>query len=182
MSKQCSVEGCERPTRTRGMCSMHYKRVLATGTPADRKMPSTEARFWAKVNKTETCWLWTGARNGDYGDFYVDRQCKSIGAHRYSYLLSGREIPDGYHVDHLCRTPLCVNPAHLETVTGGENTRRAIRIGHPHPNAPTSCRQGHDWTVRPPYEWLRPNGYVMRRCRECHTERMRNIRRAGRAA
>lgn len=33
-------------------------------------------------------------------------------------------IPDGLQLDHLCRNPSCVNPAHLEIVTGAENIRR----------------------------------------------------------
>lgn len=29
----CKVEGCERPETTRGMCNMHYQRVMRTGDP-----------------------------------------------------------------------------------------------------------------------------------------------------
>jgi hypothetical protein len=30
------------------------------------------------------------------------------------------------HIDHLCRTPACVNPAHLEAVTPRTNWERGI--------------------------------------------------------
>ena len=29
----CSVEGCNKPARTRGFCNLHYRRVLRTGDP-----------------------------------------------------------------------------------------------------------------------------------------------------
>ena len=37
-------------------------------------------------------------------------------------------IPDGLHLDHLCRVPACVNPEHLEPVTLAENNRRAAAV------------------------------------------------------
>ena len=45
------------------------------------RFQSTANRFWAKVEKTETCWLWTGAGTGpgrDYGHFRVGRACHRI--------------------------------------------------------------------------------------------------------
>ena len=45
-------------------------------------------------------------------------------AHRYYYSQAKGKIPDGYHVDHLCFVPSCVNPDHLEAVTPIENERR----------------------------------------------------------
>lgn len=33
MSDQCSVDGCEKPVRFKGMCGMHHQRVLRHGTP-----------------------------------------------------------------------------------------------------------------------------------------------------
>ena len=62
-------------------------------------------RFWSKVNKTETCWLWTGALTGrGYGHFWLNGHM--VQAHRFAY---GDISPD-LQLDHLCRVRTCVRP------------------------------------------------------------------------
>ena len=100
-------------------------------------------RFWRHVNKTETCWLWTGTTGGTestYGYFRstTRQQDSKVLAHRWIYEQLVGPIPDGLELDHLCRVPLCVNPCHLEPVTHRENMRRA-RL--------SVCKRGHDLTV-----------------------------------
>lgn len=75
--------------------------------------PASLARFWAKVNKTDGCWLWTGcaATNGGYGKLTVDS--KLIRAHRFSYIAAFGPIPDGLDICHRCDNPPCVRPDHL---------------------------------------------------------------------
>jgi hypothetical protein len=71
----------------------------------------------------DECWNWTGPVNRKgYGNVQV-RGVKH-NAHRAVYLESGHSIPDGYHLDHLCRNKLCVNPSHMEPVTPQENVKR----------------------------------------------------------
>lgn len=86
---------------------------------------ASEDRFWLKANvgSANECWEWKAARfRKGYGMIKIGRKCE--GAHRVSVVLSGRDIPDGQCVDHLCRNRACVNPAHLEVVSTGENNRR----------------------------------------------------------
>lgn len=80
-------------------------------------------RFWAKVQKTRTCWLWTGAiNNKGYGQ--VRRQNKTLLAHRVSYELHhGHEATGG--LMHKCDVPLCVNPRHLTPGTQKDNMQDA---------------------------------------------------------
>lgn len=87
--------------------------------------PTTELpqTFWAKVEKTDTHWLWTGAHQSrGYGSFAIAG--KTYQAHRLAYETAYGPIPDGLTIDHLCRVPSCVNPEHLEAVSLAENNRR----------------------------------------------------------
>jgi Bacterial regulatory proteins, luxR family/HNH endonuclease len=66
--------------------------------------------------------------------------------HRAAVIADGREIPDGWEVDHVagvCRYRDCANPAHLEAVPKHENIRRAHAIRILPPLFP--C--GHDRTL-----------------------------------
>ena len=97
------------------------------------------ARFWKQVQKTDTCWNWTGCFCGaGYGQAYLDR--KQHRAHRISYQICKGEIPKGLVIDHLCRNKKCVNPEHLEAVTQKENTRRGVNVGR---GARKHCSKGH---------------------------------------
>lgn len=100
-------------------------------------------RFAAKVDVTDDCWLWTAAKypNG-YGVFSVAAGQNRL-AHRVAYELLVGPIPDGMQLDHLCRTRHCVNPAHLEPVTGIENRRRGAGFGGALHEPVTHCPQGH---------------------------------------
>ncbi len=71
-----------------------------------------QERFWAKVEKTDSCWLWTGASKGnDYGQISIEGVTRP--AHRVSLLLAGID-PSGKVVHHTCHVRRCVNPDHLE--------------------------------------------------------------------
>src|ERR1700752_466118 len=73
------------------------------------------------------CWLWTAridSRTGD-GKFFFDGHVN--GAHRFAYAHFREPIPEGMHIDHLCRNRWCVNPDHLEVVTLMGNLLRGDR-------------------------------------------------------
>lgn len=90
--------------------------------------PSLEERFWSKVNRTDTCWLWTACVDKDgYGMIRVDRKNKR--AHRLAYELTIGPIPDGMVVCHRCDTPTCVRPGHLFLGTDRDNMDDCISKG-----------------------------------------------------
>lgn len=122
--------------------------------------------FWAKVNKTPTCWVWTASRGTQgYGKFRVGKA--HLGAHRVAYLEEIGEIPDGLVLDHLCRNTSCVNPAHLEPVSEQENILRGVGVTAVNA-AKTHCIRGHEFT--PENIYAVPGG---RACRTCRRERNR---------
>lgn len=102
---------------------MHYQRLKNRGD-VTLVRPSVAQRFWALTREGPGgCLLWAGHLHRGYGQFGIGKNI--VYAHRFAYELDKGTIPDGLHVDHLCRTPACVNSDHLEAVTQAENNRRA---------------------------------------------------------
>jgi hypothetical protein len=147
------------------------------GTPGPKPRPEAE-RFWAKVDKSGDCWIWIGAKTrGGYGSFHGSDGERL--AHRWAYRALVGPIPEGLHIDHLCRVRACVNPAHLEAVTQQENNARAdirpfltaAREAAQQENARrremalarSHCAHGHEWTAANT-RWSKKGTRVCRAC------------------
>lgn len=73
-------------------------------------MASVSERFWSKVNKTDTCWLWTAGRNGQgYGVFCVSKG-KFTPAHQFA--RGGTSPASSRKLRNQCGNNHCVNPDH----------------------------------------------------------------------
>lgn len=128
-----------------------------------------ESRFWAKVEKTDTCWLWTAyVRRDGYGTFGVSGQ--KLMAHRVSYECLTGSIPSGLQLDHLCRVRHCVNPAHLEPVTLQINISRGLAGAHQ--RIKTHCPQGHQYNEENTYHYADGSRHC-RTCQRAYTQRAR---------
>lgn len=92
-----------------------------------RRQISVKDRFLEKVEKTEDCWIFKSAGEGDYGQFRF--QGKTTRAHRASYEIFNGPIVKGSVVMHACDTPACVRPDHLRLGSRSENTKDAISKG-----------------------------------------------------
>ena len=104
-------------------------------------MKTLAQRFWSKVQKTDECWLWTGALDrAGYGRFHLAGV--NVVAYRVAYELLVGPVPAGLTVDHLCRVRRCVRPDHLEPVTQRENILRGVGVGAVNAKR-THCSAGH---------------------------------------
>jgi hypothetical protein len=121
-----------------------------------------------------SCWIWTGyvAATG-YG--HMRRGQQAWLCHRYAYTILVGDIPDGLHLDHLCRQPACVNPWHLEPVSPRENFMRTLP--HRKPPSRTHCVKGlHPFDEK--------NTFIQgghRRCRACFNAAVRAYQRRQKA-
>lgn len=96
-----------------------------------------QASFWVKVNKTDTCWLWTAATtNGGYG--VVNHRGVISRAHRLAWEWENGPVPTGMQMCHHCDNPKCVRPSHLFIGTAKENMEDMARKGRS--NAPKGER------------------------------------------
>lgn len=139
----CEIEGCDRQATWRTFCMKHGMQRYRAGLIRSGVKPrgSLEERFWAKVDcdEPDKCWLWNGnTQRSGYGRIQSGgKGTKTLLAHRYSYELHNRPIPDGLIVLHSCDTPGCVNPAHLRLGTYQENMDDMWAKGRARPGGAT---------------------------------------------
>lgn len=98
--------------------------------------PNIEHRFWKFVNKTDTCWLWTGATASGYGTFCLGNSWRprQVGAHCYAFYLANGYVSDHF-VLHTCDVKKCVRFDHLFEGTQKDNVHDAIAKGRLDPGA-----------------------------------------------
>lgn len=86
------------------------------------------ARFWSKTISgpgDDDCIVFTGALGDDgYGRFWLGSG-RVIRAHRFAYVVTFGDIPEGDLLMHSCDITVCVNPAHL--ALGSALSNRAER-------------------------------------------------------
>jgi hypothetical protein len=93
------------------------------------------------------CWLWCGTiLSGGYGQVHYAGRRHLV--HRFAYQLLRGDPPSGVTLDHRCHTKACsdtgadclhrrcVNPAHMEPMSRGDNAARFNREKE-------TCPRGH---------------------------------------
>lgn len=141
--------------------------IRGKGTP--------EQRFWAHVDKTPSCWLWTGTLRNGYGRFNAGDDTY-VSAHRWLFERERMVVPEGFDLDHLChnldndcgggdpcRHRRCVRPDHLEIVTRQTNSFRGRSFILARATQ-THCINGHPYDEENTY--IRTDGRT-RDCRAC---------------
>ena len=135
-----------------------------------RRRPVRDRLLEKVIEGPDGCWVWTGAINTNgYGAIGTGVGKATGQTHRVAYELFIGPIPEGLHIDHLCRNRLCVNPAHLEAVTQAVNNQR-MWDANPKP----TCRRGHEISGA---NQLFVAARTRATCRTCHNYRGRAGRR-----
>lgn len=116
------------------------------------------------------CWMWTASKDKKgYAQFGIGNTWQGR-CHRITYKMFVGPIPEGLQVDHLCKRTSCVNPVHLEAVTGDVNYHRGDNT-----NAnKTHCKRGHEFT--PENTYVRKGIGTNRSCRACRVIKGREFR------
>jgi hypothetical protein len=130
-------------------------------------MVSVLDRFAAKIALTDAgCIEWMGGKTKTgYGQIYPGpgASIAKYLAHRWSYEYhTGRPIPDGLEIDHLCGNRSCVNADHLEPVTHAENLMRSNGFSAVYARR-THCVNGHEFSS----DNTRWRNGSSRECRAC---------------
>jgi hypothetical protein len=128
-------------------------------------------RFTSKyqVDPETGCWEWQAAlKTSGYAQFWNGTRMQP--GHRFAYETVIGPVPEGLHLDHLCRNRICVNPLHVEPVTMEENIRRSPlnQAMWEAKRARTHCPHGHPFS--PENTSARNDGWKgnpSRRCRAC---------------
>lgn len=88
--------------------------------------PSTPESFWARVEKTEGCWWWRGAKSKGYGR--LSWHGRQRFAHQVAFFLEHGRWPPVSTL-HTCDQPSCVRPNHLTAGTQLDNIGDAASKG-----------------------------------------------------
>lgn len=138
-TRKCTITGCGKPHKSRGLCATHASRLYRTGSTDILKRPTgpkagrrlsredvtpLAEKFWSNVSMQDgTCWAWTGPRSSDGKYGVIAHDGRNFRTHRVSYALNHGYVPPRKVVRHQCDNGLCVNPDHLLIGTQLDNVR-----------------------------------------------------------
>lgn len=116
----------------------------------------------AKDISRKDCIKATGKPDATTGYIRKSISNKIYYAHRLAFAAQYGDIPEGYHIHHLCGNKICINTKHLVALSIKEHNKI-----HTHPRSMeeiakrTECKYGHP---------LDGQNKKQRYCLECHRQ------------
>lgn len=143
--KDCKIESCGRPARSKGLCGRHYENLRLRGDAlAGRELPIWDRLLKIGWTQTESgCLEWNGNRNEHgYGIYNHVRVHRLVVEHH-----TGKQLPDDVVVRHTCDNPPCGRRDHLLLGTHIDNTADMVERRRHWDHDRVMCRNGlHDLT------------------------------------
>lgn len=142
----CSIRGCGKPVRARGLCPAHYTHQVRSGGFTDSKRAANGAHLaWLKEHtnhRDDRCLIWpfpSGQNRYGYMKFFGKGMHP---ARVMCILVHGRPLV-GKETAHSCGNGLigCVNPRHLRWATKRENVDDMLKHG-------TTIRGERHWAAK----------------------------------
>ena len=130
----CKIDGCEKASKSLGMCQSHYMRLRRYGNPCveiKNKRGRVSAFLTEALNtETDLCIEWPFNRNAKgYGYVHKSKSQRAV-ANRIVCTLAHGEPPTPEHqAAHSCNNPPCINKNHLRWATPKENAFDRIANG-----------------------------------------------------
>lgn len=122
-SPKCRHAGCKKSPFKAGHCRPHERDALTRNVPKRVQLERLETfRLDVRPDPASGCWLWAGPTNDE--GYAVTRSPTGWYAHRFAYVWFYGGHGQRQELDHVCNTPLCVRPDHLEPVSRTINERR----------------------------------------------------------
>ena len=168
----CVMRDCEDAVLARGFCGSHYSKWSRYGDPeGSGGLLALAHRFWSKVQKTDTCWIWKSTTGTD-GRGNIRRPMMNVGgragntkvATHVAWYLEHGKWPSK-QMNHTCDNAMCVRHDHLYDGTPKQNMEDFAERGRG-----GKCLRGHDRT--PENTQVRADG--TRYCRKCQNEKRRS--------
>lgn len=148
------------------------------------RIQDAKSRLLGRIEvQIDGCWNWLGFVHPTtgYGAFHLTLSNWASGlVHRVSYRIFVGCIPEGLHIDHLCRNRRCANPHHMRLVTPKQNVLCGIGISAQNA-VKTECAHGHAFSEENTYFYPDGPHAGERVCRMCGKLRMRKYRAEKRA-
>jgi hypothetical protein len=121
--RTCSVEGCDQPHRSKGLCESHYRKWRRWGDPlmSGRQVLSPYERVMDRTERVGDCLLCTFGSKVRYPRVGGGSKEIVLSAHRVVYEHHHGPLAEGQVVRHTCDNTRCVEISHLEAGSQADN-------------------------------------------------------------